>query len=77
MSIEQARAFLNKVHTDPKVRQKAHDAAEKIVESAKAEGFDCTREEISAALKEHWQSGGGKDEGGYECCAKFSEAPCF
>ncbi len=77
MSIEQARAFLNKVHTDANVRQKAHDAAEKIADCAKGEGFDCTREEISAALKEHWKAGSGNDPGGVECCAKFSEAPGF
>jgi len=77
MSIDRAKEFIDLLHSDSEVRRTVHDAAEKIVECAKAKGFHITREDISAALKEHWLKGGGKDSGGTECSLKFSETPGY
>jgi predicted ribosomally synthesized peptide with nif11-like leader len=79
MSQSDAEKFIARLHTDPVLRQKAHDAAEKIVEMANANGYpDVTREEISAALKAHWKNNTDPtDPDPTQCAVRFSEAPGF
>jgi predicted ribosomally synthesized peptide with nif11-like leader len=77
MSKTDAEKFVDLLHTDHALRKSVHDAAEKIADIAKAKGYKVTREELSAALKEHWLRGDGNDEGNIECSLKFSEVPRF
>ena len=76
MSKAHAKKFIDLLHTDDALRQKVHEAAEEIVKLAKKKKLSVTREEISAALKEHWLLNKGKDDD-KECFIRFSEGPGF
>lgn len=52
MSIEQARRFIERVHVDDEFRARvlAESDVDKRMALIRSEGFDCTAEEIAAAL---------------------------
>lgn len=52
MSIEQARRFIERVHVDDEFRTRvlAEADVERRMALIRSEGFDCTAEEIAAAL---------------------------
>ena len=52
MSIEQARRFIERVHLDDDFRTRvlAEKDVERRMQLIRSEGFDCTAEEIAAAL---------------------------
>ncbi len=52
MSIEQARRFIERVHLDDDFRTRvlAEPDVERRMRLIRSEGFDCTAEEIAAAL---------------------------
>jgi predicted ribosomally synthesized peptide with nif11-like leader len=54
MSIESAKAFIERIKTDEDFAQKyiARKDAEKLMVFVKAEGFDCTPEELNEVLLE-------------------------
>lgn len=72
MSKADADRLINDLHSNDALRFKIHGAAEEIVRVATEAGYEVSRQEISAALRDHWKTTSEPD-----CKAKFSEAPGF
>jgi len=77
MSKEDAKKFIDLLHTDAGARKAVHDAAEKIADLAKSKGYNASREELSDALKDHWLQNNGNDDNVTPCAVRLSEAPGF
>lgn len=72
MSQQDAKRLIQDLHTNAVLIQQINAAAEDIVKVANAAGYTVTAEEISAALKEHWQVDDPKCD-----FIRLSEAPGF
>jgi predicted ribosomally synthesized peptide with nif11-like leader len=55
MSQQDAKRLIQDLHTNAVLVQQINSAAENIVKAAAAAGYQVTLEEVSAALKDHWQ----------------------
>jgi predicted ribosomally synthesized peptide with nif11-like leader len=75
MSKEHAKKFVEQVQKDEVLRKKVTEASEHILGVAKAHGYDITREDLTAALKEKWSQTKGEEED--KAAFPFSEAPGF
>ncbi len=77
MSKAHARKFIELLHTDAALRKAVQDAGDKVIELAKKKKLNVTRDEVSAALQEHFVENMSKDDDGTDCLFPFSEVPGF
>lgn len=78
MSIARAKDFIKDLHANGALRNEVHGVAEGIVAVANAHGYAVTREEISDALKAHWENNTDPPDADVtQCAVRFSEAPGF
>ena len=78
MSKKQAQEFIEELQKSAALRKKVNEASEQIVEVAKDSGYKVTREEISAALREHWCEEEKEGKGKKDVLSRvLSQAPGF
>jgi predicted ribosomally synthesized peptide with nif11-like leader len=73
MSIAHARKFVQKLHTDPHLRNTVHFDRDHIVKVAKKEGYRVTPAEVRQAITEHWD----RHDPDHPASGVLSEAPGF
>jgi len=73
MSKEHVHKFIEHLKRDPALQKKVHEASERIVKVAHEHGYEVTREEVGAAIKERW-SERKKDDLDHAAIV-FSQAP--
>ena len=78
MSIDHAQDFHKQMGENEEMHTAVKAASEKVLEIAKQNGLDFTREELAEVLANKWKAGADSDDDGADPATSFlSERPGF
>lgn len=62
MATSDAQKFIDAINSDPDLQTKVQDAQGKLVDVAKAAGFDVSHDELHAELRKRWDVSKSADD---------------